>query len=46
MLTRYFHNIVQLFEPLSTVNDSIRIKKRKKIEIFEKYQKNPKSQVT
>ena len=27
MLTRYFHNIVQLFEPLSTVNDSIRIKR-------------------
>ena len=27
MLTWYFHNIVQLFEPLSTVNDSIRIKR-------------------
>ena len=54
MLTWYLHNIVQLFEPLSTVNTSIRIKRndiskketKKKIEIFEKYQKNPKSQVT
>ena len=48
MLTRYFHNIVQLFEPLSTVNDSIRIKrndiskketKNQKIEFFRKVSK-------
>ena len=49
MLTWY---IVQLLEPLSTVNDSIRIKRNdiskneKKIFFLEKYQKNPKSQVT
>ena len=48
MLTWY---IVQLLEPLSTVNDSIRIKrndisKTKKKCFLEKYQKNSKSQVT
>ena len=44
----YFYNIVQLFEPLSTVNDSIRIKrndiskketKNKKIDFFLKVSK-------
>ena len=56
MLTLYLHNIVQLFEPLSSVNDSIRIKRndiskketknKKNRFFFEKYQKNSKSHVT